>query len=148
MTSYLDQLFSLNGKVAAITGAGGHLCGEMARGLAKSGCAVALLDIRPEKCLLIQDDLAKVGCSDVLTHHLDVSVKSEHQNALDFVLDRFGHIDIFINGAGINAPTPFLDIELDEWHRILDSQITGTMLGCQVFGAQMLEQGKGSIINI
>ena len=148
MTSYLDKLFALNGKVAVITGAGGHICGEMARGFARAGCSVVLLDIRPDKCLSIQTELNNEGYNDILTHHLDVSVKSDHQRALKFVLDNYGKIDIFINGAGINAPTPFLDIELDEWYRILDSQITGTMLGCQVFGSQMLDQSNGSIINI
>ena len=57
-------------------------------------------------------------------------------------------MDIVINGAGINDPTPFLDIELDKWDAVMDSQITGTMLGCQVFGKHMLENGGGSIINI
>ena len=148
MTSYLEQLFALKGKVAAITGGGGHLCGEMARGLVRAGCSVVLLDIRPDKCLAIQSELNRDGFHDILTHPLDVSVKSDHQRALDFVLDNYGKIDIFINGAGINAPTPFLEIDLDEWYRVLDSQITGTMLGCQVFGSQMLDQSNGSIINI
>lgn len=148
MTSYLDQIFALNGKVAAITGAGGHICGEMARGLARAGCSVVLLDIRPDKCLTIQSELKDEGYHDILTHYLDVSLKNDHQRALNFVLDNYGRVDIFINGAGINAATPFLDIELDEWYRVLDSQITGTMLGCQVFGSHMLDQSKGSIINI
>ena len=53
-----------------------------------------------------------------------------------------------INGAGINAPTPFLDIEIDEFQAVMNSQITSTLFGCQVFGEYMLAQGKGSIINI
>jgi NAD(P)-dependent dehydrogenase (short-subunit alcohol dehydrogenase family) len=53
-----------------------------------------------------------------------------------------------INGAGINAPTSFLDIALEEWHEILDVHVTGTFLACQVFGKVMLGQRRGSIINI
>ena len=56
MTSYLEGLFNLQGKVAAITGAGGHLCGEMARGLARVGCSVAILDLRIEKAKLVEDE--------------------------------------------------------------------------------------------
>jgi len=63
-------------------------------------------------------------------------------------LQRFGQVDILVNGAGINSPTPFLDISLDEWHKVLDSQLTGTFLGCQVFGQHMLLKQSGSIINI
>ena len=53
-----------------------------------------------------------------------------------------------MNGAGINGPTPFLELGLEEWYAILDSQITGTFLGCQVFGGYMVEKGRGAIINI
>ena len=79
---------------------------------------------------------------------LDASNKSEHKYALKKILDKYQKIDILINGAGINAPTPFLDIELEDWNKVLDSQISATMLGCQVFGAQMISQKQGSIINI
>ncbi len=148
MDTYLDRLFSLSGKVAAITGAGGHICGEMARGFARAGCTVALLDIRLEKAQSIQSELFKEGYLNVYAHAVDVTIKSDHMSALEAILDQFGKVDVFVNGAGINAPTPFLEIDLDEWHRVLDSQITGTMLGCQIFGAQMLKQANGSIINI
>ena len=148
MTSYLEGLFHLQGKVAAITGAGGHLCGEMGRGLARVGCSVAILDLRIEKAQLVEDELRNEGHNNVMSLAIEVSNKESHQNALQEILKKFGKVDIFINGAGTNSPTPFLDIELKEWYEILDSQLTGTFLGCQVFGAQMLKQGSGSIINI
>jgi NAD(P)-dependent dehydrogenase (short-subunit alcohol dehydrogenase family) len=148
MSPYLEKLFNLEGKVAAITGAGGHLCGEMARGLARVGCSVAILDLRIEKAQLIEKELRKEGFSNVISFAVDVSKKEDHQAALSEIIKRFGRVDILINGAGKNGPTPFLDIELNEWYEIIDSQLTGTFLGCQVFGAQMLSQGQGSIINI
>lgn len=146
--SYLDQLFKLNGKAAALTGAGGHLCGEMARGLARAGCAVAVLDLRLEKAQAVEQQLREEGITNVMSLAIDVAHKEQHEAALASILQRFGKIDIFVNGAGINGPTPFLQLGLEEWYAILDSQLTGTFLGCQVFGAQMLKQGKGSIINI
>ncbi|MEK7750804.1 MAG: SDR family oxidoreductase, partial [Acidobacteriota bacterium] len=67
--------------------------------------------------------------------------------ALAAAVRAFGGIDVLVNGAGVNAPTPFLEISVEEWRRIFDVHATGTFLGCQVFGAHMLERGRGSIIN-
>ena len=148
MNLYLNQLFNLENKVAAVIGAGGHLCSEMARGFAQAGCAVAILDLRLEKAKAVESDLRQMGFDKALSIAIDASKKQEHGNALDQILSAFGQIDILVNGAGINGPTPFLELSLEEWHAILDSQLTATFLGCQVFGRYMVEQGKGSIINI
>jgi len=68
---------------------------------------------------------------------------------LDTVLDKFGQVDILINGAGINSATPFFDITEEEWHRILDVDLKSVFLACQVFGKVMVDAGRGgSIINI
>ncbi len=145
---YFDQLFSLEGKNALVIGAGGHLCSAMAKGLAKAGAKVVVADIRLEKAQRMRDEMIGDGCASPLAIALDVTKKSDHEEALEKITDLCGSIDILINGAGINGPTPFLDIELEEWQAILDSQITGTFLGCQVFGKHMLSRGRGSIINI
>jgi len=77
-----------------------------------------------------------------------VTVKTDLERALKEILGRYGDVDILVNGAGVNAPTPFLEIAVEEWNRILEVQLTGTMLGCQVFGAYMVQEKKGSIVNI
>lgn len=148
MNSYLSDLFNLEGKVAVVIGAGGHLCGEMARGFARAGCKVAILDLRLEKAKAVEDELKKVGFENVISIAIDVGKKQEHIDALQQVLASFGQIDILVNGAGINGPTPFFELTLEEWYAILDSQITGTFLGCQVFGEYMVSRGRGSIINL
>lgn len=148
MNSYLNSLFNLEGKVAVVIGGGGHLCSEMARGFARVGCAVAVLDLRLEKAKAVESELRAAGFDRVASFAIDVAKKEEHIKALKGVLDAFGQADILVNGAGINGPTPFLQLTLEEWHAILDSQITGTFLGCQVFGGYMVERGRGSIINI
>jgi NAD(P)-dependent dehydrogenase (short-subunit alcohol dehydrogenase family) len=148
MNSYLNNLFNLQGKVVAVIGAGGHLCGEMARGFARAGCKVAILDLKVEKAKSVEDELKKLGFKDVISIAIDVGKKQEHISALTKVLTAFGQVDVLVNGAGINGPTPFFELTLDEWYAILDSQITGTFLGCQVFGEHMVNRGSGSIINI
>ncbi len=148
VTNYISRLFNLDGRVAVVTGGGGHLCGEMSRAFARAGCKVAVLDVRAEKAESVAQALHAEGLPDVMALAIDVTQKESHEAALAAVTARFGGVDILVNGAGINAPTPFLEITLEEWHRVLDSQITGTLLGCQVFGAHMLGRGCGSIINI
>ena len=148
MSNYLNQLFNLEGKVAAVTGAGGHLCSEMARSFARSGCAVAVMDLRLEKAQAVEAELREAGHTSVMSWQIDVGKKEDHAAALEAAVARFGRVDILVNGAGINAPTPFFDIPLEEWYAVLDSQITGTFLGCQVFGRHMVDRGSGSIINI
>jgi NAD(P)-dependent dehydrogenase (short-subunit alcohol dehydrogenase family) len=148
MNSYLNNLFNLEGKVAVVTGAGGHLCSEMARAFAKAGCSVAVLDLRIEKAKAIEDEIRIMGFDSVISLEIDVAKKENHIEALNSIVAKFGKIDILVNGAGINGATPFFEIGLNEWYAILDSQITGTFLGCQVFGEYMVKQGKGSIINV
>ena len=148
MNTYLNELFNLDGRVAAVTGAGGYLCSEMARGFARAGCAVAVLDLRLEKAQAVEAELKAEGFEQVVALAIDVAKKEQHVAALDAILARFGQLDILVNGAGTNGPTPFLDLSLEEWYSILDSQLTGTFLGCQVFGGYMVSRGKGTIINI
>ena len=148
MNTYLNDIFNLDGKVAVVTGAGGHLCSEMAKGLARVGCAVAILDLRLEKAKAVEKELRSEGLDRVMSLKIEVAEKEEHTNALKEILDKFAQVDILINGAGINSPTPFLEITLEEWYAVLNSQLTGTFLGCQVFGRHMVERRSGSIINI
>ena len=148
MNSYLNDLFALEDKVAVVIGAGGHLCGEMARGFARAGCKVAVLDLRLEKAKAVEGELKKAGFENVISVAIDVGKKQDHVDALQEVLAAFGQVDILVNGAGINGPTPFFELTLKEWYAILDSQVTGTFLGCQVFGEYMVNRGRGSIINL
>lgn len=148
MTSFLDKLFGLEGRVAAITGGGGYLCGEMARGLAKAGCKIAVMDLRGQKAEDVARDIRDSIGVEAIGLEIDASNKNAFADGLDQTLAAFGRADVLINGAGINAPTPFFDITIDEFNDVMNSQITSTLFGCQVFGNYMLNQGKGAIINI
>lgn len=145
--SYLDQLFGLQGKSVAITGGAGLLCGEMASALAKAGCKVLILDRNPELTEKKVQEIRSAGGT-AIAKVIDVTKKSEYEAALALCLKEFGSADVLINGAGINAPTPFMEIKEEEWDSIMAVQLKGVVFGCQVFGAHMLSKGKGSIINI
>ena len=144
---YLNNLFNLKGKVAVVIGGGGYLCKIMSYGLSKAGCKLAILDLRYEKAKKVSEQIKSNG-SEAIALSIDVTKKESHLEALDQIIKKYGKVDVLINGAGINGSTPFLDIDSKEWYSIIDSQLTGTFYGCQVFGEQMLKNNSGSIINI
>lgn len=147
MSDYLSTLFGLSGKVALLTGAGGHLVSEMSRALARAGVRVVAADAKLEAA---EATVASISAEDgeAIAVAIDVRRKQDFERALETTLERFGRLDFILNGAGINAPTPFFDISVDEWNDILAVQLTGTMLSCQVFGKHFVEQRSGAIINI
>lgn len=145
--SYLDELFGISGRTAVLTGAGGHLCGEMARSYGRAGCNVVVTDLRAEKAEAVAAEITEAGGT-AIGLALDATSKDGFEEVVAKAAETYGPVSIAVNGAGINASTPFLEIELEAWQAVMDSQITSTFLGCQVFGAHMLGHGKGSIINV
>ena len=147
--SFVDEIFNLDGKVAATIGAGGVLGGAMAMGLSKAGARVAILDMNMENAektaaLIKHDHNGKA-----LPVQIDATNKKDVQNSLDRIISEWGRIDILINAPGINSATKFLEISEEEWENILRVNLKSMFLACQVFGKRMIEQDEGgSIINI
>ena len=142
------ELFSLEGKVAAVIGGGGVLAGEMATGLAGAGAGVSIIDFNPEAAEARAGAVRAAG-GRAQAIHADGTSKEELQKALETILAEFGQVDILVNAAGINSGTPFFEISEEEWHKIINVDLTSVFLACQIFGKAMVKAGKGgSIINI
>lgn len=131
-------------KTIVITGAGGHLCGEFVRHLSHSNLVIAV-DKRIHK---VEKIIQELNSTTIVPYQMDVTIKDSWITLLNYVSSNFENIDVLINGAGTNTSTPFFDITLDEWQSVIDSQLTSTFLGCQVFGEYMVNQKFGNIINI
>lgn len=147
MPDYLTQLFNLSGKTAALVGAGGFLLSEMALALARAGVNVAVLDSRLEAADAVAEHIRREG-HQALALEMDACSKISYENVLHHVVETFGDLDFAVIGPNLNAPTPFLEIPVDEWEAILQVQLTGTMLGLQVFGGHMVAKRKGSIVTL
>jgi NAD(P)-dependent dehydrogenase (short-subunit alcohol dehydrogenase family) len=144
----VDEMFSLRGKTAVVTGAGGVLAGVIAQGLAEAGANVAVVDLNADNAKSRADQIVSTSHRAV-PFQADVTSKADMERVLAGVLHEFGQVDILLNGAGINSGTPFFEITEAEWHKILDVDLKSVFLGCQIFGKAMVEAGKGgSIINI
>ena len=142
------ELFSLQDKVAAVVGGTGVLGATFCRGLADAGASVAVLGRSAERGTAVVAELERFGHA-AMRVTLDATDRQQIQAAERSIVERFGGVDILVNAAGINSTTPFFDIKEDEWHRILDTNLTSMMLTCQVFGQGMVERARGGcIVNI
>jgi NAD(P)-dependent dehydrogenase (short-subunit alcohol dehydrogenase family) len=141
------ELFSLTGKVAVVIGGTGELCGAMAEGLAAAGAAVALVGRDAAKAKIRLDRITANGGRAVF-FPCDTTSKASLEALLAAVIAAFGPVDVLVNGAGVNSPTPFFDITETEFDKIITVNLKGVLLGCQVFGKHMVERRSGSIINL
>jgi len=147
-SGYLQSIFSLEGKVAVVIGGTGELCGAMAEGLASAGAETVLVGRSEEKAAA---RLAKIEAAGGKAYFekVDVNSKASNQELLDNVLKKSGKVDILINGAGVNSPTPIFDIEEEEFDKIVATNLKAVLFAAQVFGKYLVERGEGgSIINI
>lgn len=143
---FLQELFSLEDKVAVVVGGGGVLAGEIELGLAKAGAHIAILDIHDSET---RAQAVRAAGRRALTLLTDATRRTDLEQALAAVLAELGSVDILVNAAGINSGTPFFEITEEEWNRILDVDLRSVFLGCQVFGWHMVNAGRGgSVINI
>ncbi|MBJ06332.1 MAG: gluconate 5-dehydrogenase [Verrucomicrobiaceae bacterium] len=148
MSNFLNELFTLEGKVAVVIGGTGELCGAMAEGLAQAGAETVLVGRSEEKAAARMASIAEKGGKSRFIA-ADVSSRAALDSLRDEVLAQCGRADILINGAGINSPTPVLDIAEEEFTRIIDVNLAGVLRGCQSFGSYFLENNiSGSIINL
>lgn len=149
------ELFRLDGKVAIVTGAAGLLGEQHAAALVDCGAHVVLTDLNLAVCQQRAESLAGKGGGRVLTAPCDVTSRASWETLLAQVVGELGRVDVLVNNAGFtnqsrsaNYGAPFPDFPLEDWHQILEVNLTGTFLGCQVIGRQMLQQRSGSMINM
>jgi len=146
--SYLDKLFSLRGKTAVVIGGTGELCGTMAVALAGAGAEVVLVGRSEEKAAARIERIEAAGGRGYFVA-ADITTRDGLQQLLAAVLERSGRCEILINGAGVNAATPFLEIPEEEYDRIFAVNTRAVFLACQVFGRYFLDhQIAASIINV
>jgi NAD(P)-dependent dehydrogenase (short-subunit alcohol dehydrogenase family) len=141
------EIFSLAGKTAVVIGGTGELCGAMAEGMAKAGATVVIVGRDAAKAKIRLDNIAKEG-GQADFFSCDTTSKAGLEKLLADVLAKFGQVDILVNGAGVNSPTPFFEISEDEFTKIITVNLKGVILASQIFGRYMVDRGSGSIINV
>ena len=141
------SLFDLSGRVAVVTGGTTGLGHAIALGMAEAGADVVASARRLDLVEKAAAEIEALGrrslrvTSDVLDR---ASLAALH----DAVIQEFGKVDILVNAAGITHKGPTLEVEEADWLRVMETNLTGTLRACQIFGKTMVKAGYGRIVNI
>ena len=142
-----SKLFDLAGKTAVVVGGTSGIGLAMAIGLAEAGADVVATSRRAEQVDQAAAAIEALGVR-TLRHTSDVADRASLEALCAATLEAFGKVDILINCAGKIKRAPTVDFPEDEWQSIMDTNVTGTLRACQIFGRPMLYRGYGRIINI
>ena len=136
------QLFDLSGRVAIVTGGSIGLGRQMAEGLAEMGAHVVLCARKQERCQQAAEELLQLGVK-AIALGCDVKSPDSIQEMVDATVSQFGRIDVLINNAGISWGAPVEEMRLEDWNKVIETNLTGTFLCAQAVGKVMIRQGKG-----
>ena len=145
---FLSHLFGLEGQVAVVIGGTGVWGGALCEGIAQAGATVMVAGRSQERGMERVNAIEALGGKAVF-QSVEADKRESVQGLLNAALQQFGQANILVNCAGSNSATPYEKITEEEWHRVVDSQLTATHFGCQVFAPYMAAQADGgSILNI
>ena len=140
-------MFDLKGRIAIVTGGNGGIGLGMARGLAGAGASVVVAARNAEKSRAAVQELSKVG-AEALAVQADVTDETAVARLVQATVERFGRIDILVNNAGTNIRKSLHEYSLDEWHRVMDTNLTSAFLCSRAVYPAMKAAGGGKVINI
>jgi len=141
-----DQ-FRFNGEIAVVTGGGGGFGRAIALGLVESGAKVAVADLVTESGEETLRLIKEAGGEGIFVQ-VNLTKKDEVENLIKTTADKYGGIDILINNAGIQLGKPVMEAEEEDWHHVMDTNLTSAFLCSKFAGKYMIEKEKGKIINI
>ena len=137
----------LSGKVAVVIGGTSGIGRAIAHGFAEAGADVVVTSRRVEEVEKTAAEIEALGRRTIRVAS-DVSDRESLQNLLDKTVKAFGKVDILVNSAGRTKRAPTLNFDETDWNDIMETNLTGTLRSCQIFGRHFLENGYGKIINI
>jgi NAD(P)-dependent dehydrogenase (short-subunit alcohol dehydrogenase family) len=144
--TYLEELFSLKGKVAVVLGGTSGMGQAIARGFARAGATTIASSRDQAKVDAQAAELESLG-SKTLRVASDVQDRASLQRLCDEAVLAFGQVDILVVTSGTLKKMPSVDIPEEDWARVIDTNLTGTFRANQIFGRQMIRQQRGAIIN-
>ena len=146
-TQYLSDLFGFDSQVVVVIGGTGVLGGALAEGVARAGAQVIVAGRSQERGEERVSAITGHG-GQASFQRVDVEKRASIAELLESVLQLAGRVDGLINCAGVNSATPYFEIEVEDWRRVVQTNLESTHWACQIFGKHMVDAGGGSIVNV
>jgi len=145
----MEDLFSLEGKSAVVVGGAGGMGRAIAAGFIRYGADVALADVNPKALKQVAAALVEATGKPVRSYVIDCTDEGSVKGVVDStVADMGGRVDVLVNALGYNVKGAAIEFPMDEWDKLFSVNVKGVMMSCKHFGAQMVKQGGGKIINL
>ena len=144
----MEDIFRLDGKIAVVLGGAGGLGEAIALGLSQYGAKLVVASRNMVALEKVAADIKSKTGGEVLAMQVDATDEDSMTKLVEGVLSQWGTVDILVNAMGLNIKRDALDYPMEDWDKIFDINVKGTMIACKHFGRAMKEKQRGKIINL
>ena len=144
----MKDMFRLDGKVAIVTGGAGGIGEALALGLSYQGATVVVSSRNQQTIDAVAEKISAETGSEAIALAADVTDEGSIKGLVDAVLDKYGKIDILVNAMGMNIKRDAFEYPLEDWDRLFEVNVKGTMAACKAVGKVMRDQQGGAIVNL
>ncbi len=144
----MEHLFRLDNQVAVVVGGAGGIGEAIAFGLGQFGAKVVVASRSMEALTKVAEKITRETGAETLPLQVDVTSEESMENLVKSVVAKFGTVDILVNAMGVNIKRDALEYPMEDWDRIFDVNVKGTMIACKHFGRLMRNNMQGKIINL
>jgi gluconate 5-dehydrogenase len=144
----MKDMFKLDGKIAIVTGGAGGIGEALAMGLGVHGATVVVSSRNQEAILKVAKQITEASGNEAIAIVSDVTDERSVQNMVDQVKAKYGKIDILVNAMGMNIKRDAFEFPMQDWDKLFDVNVKGTMIACKIVGKVMREQKSGAIVNL
>ncbi|MBF0303003.1 MAG: SDR family oxidoreductase [Desulfamplus sp.] len=144
----MKDMFKLDGKIAIVTGGAGGIGEALALGLSIHGAKVVVSSRNQEAIEKVASQISKASGNEAIGIACDVTDEASMTNLVDAVVKKYGRVDILVNAMGMNIKHDAFQYPIEDWDKLFNVNVKGTMIACKAAGKAMREQKKGVIINL
>ncbi len=144
----MKDIFKLNGKIAVVTGGAGGIGEALALGLAYHGATVVVASRNREAIEAVAQKITKETGSEAVAIPVDVTDEQSTADLMKQVKEKYGRIDILVNAMGMNIKHDAFEYPMEDWEKLFNVNVKGTMIACKAAGRIMREQKSGAIVNL